>query len=143
MRIISYRPCRVTQGESEEDMTNEEKLLCERYQSDFEKEEGYYDGRNISLEGYATICRMKDRTNAMLDRRLQAAKEVIDLIAERVGINPQDTGFFLYVPDYDDSSPLLRKIDEYFSRGVDKVKMKKHIDELENENQVLRKLIGK
>lgn len=123
-------------------MTNEEKLL-ERYQSDFEHEDGYYDGKNISSEGYATICRMKDRTNALLDRRVQAAKEVIDLIAKRIGIDPQDTCYFLYAPDYDGSSPLLRKIDEYLSRGGDKVKMKKRIDELENENQVLRSLIGK
>lgn len=124
-------------------MTNEEKLLLERYKSDFEHEDSHYDKRNISLDGYAVICRMKDKTNAMLDRRLQAAREVIDLIAERIGINPQDTGFFLYAPDYDGSSPLLRKIDEYFSRGGDKVKMKKRIAELENENQVLRSLIGK
>lgn len=121
----------------------EEKLLLERYQSDFEREDGHYEDSNISLDGYATICRMKDKTNAMLDRRLQAAKEVIDLIAVRVGIDPQDTGFFLYAPDYDDSSPLLRKIDEYFSRGGDKVKMKKRIDELENENKVLRSLVGR
>ena len=124
-------------------MTNEERLLLERYQSDFEHEDGHHDGKNISPEGYATICRMKDRTNAMLDRRWQAAKEVIDLIAKRVGINPQDTSYYLYAPDYDGSSPLLKKIDEYFSRGGDKLKMKKHINELENENQVLRKLIGK
>ncbi len=130
-------------GESEKDMANEEKLLLERYQSEFEHEADYYDEKNISPEGYARICRMKDHSNAMLDRRWQAAKEVIDLVAKRVGINPQDTGYYLYAPDYDDSSPLLRKIDEYFSRGGDKLKMKKRIDELENENQVLRKLIGK
>jgi len=124
-------------------MDNEEKLLLERYQSDFEHENGHYDGRNIPPEGYATICRMKDRTNALLDRRWQAAKDVIDLIAKRIGIDPQDTCHFLYAPDYDGSSPLLRKIDEYLTRGGDKVKMKKRIDELENENQILRSLIGK
>lgn len=46
-----------------------------------------------------TFCLMKDRSNDLFYKRYQAAREVIDLIAEFVGIDPENTGFWLYSPD--------------------------------------------
>lgn len=91
----------------------------------------------------ATICRVKDRTITLFDKRYRAAREVIDVIAKRIGINPDDTGFWLYAPDLDGSSPIVTKMDEYFSRSGDKVKLKKRINELEEENRILRSLLQK
>lgn len=122
---------------------NEQELL-KKYECEFETHDyEHYANSGITIDGYAVICAMKDRTNARLNKQVQAAKDVINMIAEYVGINPKNTGYYLYAPDYDDSSPLLEKIDEYFSRSGDKVKMKKRIEELENENSVLRSLIHK
>ena len=65
------------------------------------------------------------------------------MIAKHVGIDPKTSGFWLYAPDYNGSSPIIEKMDQYFSRSGDKVKLKKKIDELEAENAVLRSLIRK
>lgn len=112
------------------------------FNSEFEKRPDYYNDREISPEGWVQICRLKDKTNGVLDRRLQAARQVIDQIARRVGIDPDNTGYYLYTPD-GDGSAILSKIDEYFSRGGDKVKLKKRLDELETENAILRSLVQK
>ena len=49
----------------------------------------------------------------------------------------------LYVSNMDGSSPIIRKMEEYFSRSGEKVKLKKRIDELEKENALLRSLLQK
>lgn len=89
----------------------------------------------------ATICKMKDRTITLFEKRYHAAREVIDIIAKRVDIDPEDTGFWLYAPDLDGSTPIVAKMDDYFSRSGDKVKLKKRISELEEENRILRSLL--
>lgn len=94
-----------------------------------------------SKEGLAQLCCLKDRSNDLFFRRAGAAREVIDMIAKRIGIDPENTGYWLYSPNADGSSPILAKMDDYFSRSGDKVKLKKRIDELENENAVLRSLL--
>ena len=96
-----------------------------------------------SKEGLAIICCLKNKTNDMFIRRYNAAKEVIDLIARWIGIDPDNSGFWLYALDLDGSSPIVAKIENYFSRSGDKAKLKKRIDELEHENSVLRSLIQK
>lgn len=123
-------------------MDAEAKLL-ESYTSELEREENYYEGKSFTPEFLAMLCRMKDKNNARLDKKWQAAKAVIDLIAARIGIDSENTGYYLYAPDIDGSSPIIAKIDDYFSRSGDKVKLKKKIEELENENRILRSLIGK
>lgn len=96
-----------------------------------------------SKKGLAQLCSLKDRSNDLFFKRAEAARAVIDMIAKRIGIDPQDTSYWLYSPDADGSSPVLAKIDDYFSRSGDKVKLKKRIDELERENSVLRSLLIK
>lgn len=96
-----------------------------------------------SKEGLAQLCCLKDRSNDIYLKRYHAAREVIDMLARRVGIDPEKTGYWLYGPNADGSSPILAKMDEYFSRSGDKAKLKKRIDELEKENAVLRSLLTK
>lgn len=115
------------------------------YSSDFDRPDSYYEKEGVNWQDMA---RIKDKSTALYDKRWQAACEVIDIIALKVGIDPEKSGLYLYSVDWDSrtseaSSPLANKIDDWFDKGGDKVKLKKRIDELENENQVLRSLVGK
>jgi hypothetical protein len=96
----------------------------------------YYEREGVN---WKDACKLKDRAIALFDARWQAAKAVIDLIAEELGL--ANRGYYLYAPGVDDSHPILDEIHEYISRSGDKAKMKKRIAELENENAVLRSLI--
>lgn len=98
---------------------------------------------NFDKDSLAMFCRMKDRSNDMFFKRYQAAREVIDLIAKTVGINPEDTSFWLYAPDIDGSSPIVGIIEEWVSRSGEKAQLKRKVKELEQENSVLRSLIQK
>ena len=125
---------------------NEEEIaLLERFEgptaSKYTDAESRYDG--ISLEGLQGLCRLKDRSNDMYFRRTEAAWAVIDLVAAKVGIDPKDTGFWLYAPDTDGSSPIVDRIEEWISRSGDKAQLKRRLQELEQENAILRSLIQK
>lgn len=98
---------------------------------------------NFDKDSMAMFCRMKDRSNDLFIKRYQAAREVIDLIAKTVGINPADTSFWLYAPDIDGSSPIVGIIEEWVSRSGEKAQLKRKVKELEQENSVLRSLIQK
>lgn len=100
-----------------------------------------YDG--FPAESLAMFCQIKDRSNDIFLKRAAAAQAVIDQLARIVGIDPENTGLWLYAPDCDGSSPIARKLEEYISRAGDKAKLKKRVDELENENSVLRSLLRK
>lgn len=115
------------------------------YSSDFDRPDSYYEKEGVNWQ---ELAKLKDRGTALYDKRWQAACEVIDIIARKVGIDPDKTGLCIYGVDWDGrtktaSSPLADKIDEWFDKSGDKVKLKKRIDELENENRVLRSLVGK
>lgn len=99
--------------------------------------------KGLSEEGLCMLCAMKDRSNDMFTRRYQGAKEVIDLIAKSVGIDPDDTSFWLYAPDIDGRSPIADRLDEWVSRSGEKAKLKRRVQELEQENSILRSLIQK
>ena len=127
---------------NKEKITQQEMELLVEYPSEIElKDKSRYD--YLGNDDAAVLLLIKDRTIVLFDKRYRAAREVIDMIAERIGIDPTNTGYWLYAPDFDDSSPIIAKIDEYFSRGGDKVKLKKRVDELETENAVLRSLLQK
>ena len=88
------------------------------------------------------------RAAEMYDKRWQAACEVIDIIAAKVGIDATSQGLYLYQVDWNSetetaSSLLADKIDEWLSRSGDKVKLKKKISELESEVEVLKRLLRK
>ena len=56
-----------------------------------------YDG--FPAESLAMFCRMKDQSNDMFLKRVAAAQQVIDQLARMVGIDPENTGLWLYAPD--------------------------------------------
>lgn len=122
-------------------INDEEIALLDRYKGIMaqRKDPCRYD--TFSAETLGTFCRMKDKSNDMFMRRYQAAREVIDLIANKVGIDPDDTSFWLYTPDADGSSPILSRIEEWFSRSGEKAQLKRRVQELEQENALLRSLI--
>ncbi len=127
---------------NKEKITQQEMELLVEYPSEIElKDKSRYD--YLGNDDAAVLLLIKDRTIVLFDKRYRAAREVVDMIAKRIGIDPQNTSFWLYAPDLDGSSPILKKMDDYFSRSGDKVKLKKRIDELETENAILRSLIQK
>lgn len=124
-------------------INDEEIELLDRYEGTMNQRKDPYRYDTFSAETLSALCRVKDRSNDMYFRRYQAARNVIDLVAKQVNINPDNTGYWLYAPDCDGSSPIIRKMEEYFSRSGEKVKLKKRIDELEKENALLRSLLQK
>lgn len=119
-----------------------EKLSVAYIKGEREKDEDYYKRiAERDPEHIAEILRLKDRALSLYDTRLAYAQEVIDLVAEELDLN--DKGLYLYALKVDDRHPILEKLKEYLSRGGNKVKLKKRVDELENENAVLRSIAGK
>lgn len=129
---------------------HERYIIDEREVELFDKYEGTMSQRKdpcrydtFSKESLTAFCRMKDRSNDLFFKRYQAAREVIDIIAREVGIDPDDTGLWIYAPDTDGGSPILNRIKEWVSRSGEKAQLKKRLQELEQENAVLRSLIQK
>lgn len=129
-------------------MANERFIIDEREVNLLDRYEGTMAQRNdpyrydaFSKETLAEFCRMKDRSNDIFYRRYQAAQDVINLIAEQVGIDPKNTGFWLYALDLDGTSPIVNRMEDWLSRSGEKAKLKKRIQELEDENSILRSLL--
>ncbi len=122
-------------------ISQQELDLLAGYPSEIEQRDP--DRYNYLGQSVATLCRIKDRSMALFDKRYRAAREVIDLIARQVGIDPEDTSYWLYAPDLDGSSPIAAQIESFLSRSGEKAKLKRRIKELEDENAVLRSLIVK
>lgn len=123
---------------------NEEEIaLLDRYEGTMSQDKDPYRYDTFSKETLAGFCRMKDRSNDMFFKRYQAAREVIDLIARQVGIDPENTAFWLYSPEADGSSPIVSRIGEWVSRSGEKAQLKKRLQELKQENALLRSLIQK
>ena len=115
--------------------------LLDKYEGTMSQTKDPHRYNTFDKETLAAFCKMKDRSNDMFFKRYQAAQEVIDIIAKQVGINPDNTGYWLYAPDCDGSSPILRRIEEWISRSGEKAQLKRRVQELEQENAILRTLI--
>ena len=120
-----------------------EMALLDKYEGTMSQTKDPHRYNTFDKETLAAFCKMKDRSNDMFFKRYQAAQEVIDIIAKQVGINPDNTGYWLYAPDCDGSSPILRRIEEWISRSGEKAQLKRRVQELEQENAILRTLIQK
>lgn len=84
--------------------------LLDRYEGTMSQRKDPHRYNTFDKETLAVLCKMKDRSNDMFFRRYQAAQEVIDIIAKQVGINPDNTGYWLYAPDCDGSSPTCKTL---------------------------------
>ena len=115
--------------------------LLDRYEGTMAQRQDPHRYDIFQKETLATFCQMKDRSNDLFCRRYEGAKEVIDLIAKQVGINPEKAGYWLYAPNTDGTSPIVKSIEEWVSRCGEKAKLKKRLQELERENALLRSLI--
>lgn len=117
--------------------------LLDRYEGTMAQRKNPHMYDILDKETLVTLCKMKDRSNDLFFKRYQAAQEVIDIIAKQVDINPDNTGYWLYAPDCDGSSPILRRIENWISRSGEKAQLKRRVQELEQENALLRSLIQK
>lgn len=115
--------------------------------SDFDRPKEYYDdlcNRTFTSKQYAEMCALKDKLLTLYDRRWKLAKEVIDLIAREIDIDPEDTSHYLYgvmQVKGEFSSPLVERMRNWFDKSGDKVKLKKRITELEAQLEALRAAI--
>lgn len=117
--------------------------LLDRFEGIMEQKKDPHRYDSFDKAALATFCLMKDRSNDIFFRRYQAAREVIDLIAKQVGIDPENTGLWLYAPDLDGTTPIVKRMEEWFSRSGEKAQLKRRLQELEQENVLLRSLIQK
>lgn len=130
--------------DNERYIINEQEIeLLNRYEGTMAQRNDSHRYDTFSKDTLVSFCLMKDRSNDIFFRRYQAAREVIDLIAKQVGIDPKDTGFWLYAPDIDGTTPITKRIEEWFSRSGEKAQLKRRLQELEKENTLLRSLLQK
>ena len=122
-------------------VTDEELALLERYDGILRQTKDPYRFDSFDKDSLISSLVMSERTSDIFEKRYAAAKDVIDMIASHVGIDPDSCGFWLYAPDADGSSPILRRIEEWFSRSGEKAKIKRRLQELEEENAFLKSLI--
>ena len=121
---------------------NEAEVL-DRYEGTLAQKKDPHRYDTLPKEDLTMLCRIKDKSNDLFVRRYEAARAVIDIISRQVGIDPDTSGLSLYYPDFDGSSVIARRIEEWVSRSGDKAVLKKRVQELEQENLILRSLILK
>lgn len=121
---------------------NEAEVL-DRYEGTLAQKKDPHRYDTLPKEDLAMLCRIKDKNNDLFVRRYEAARAVIDIILRQVGIDPDTTGGSLYYPNLDGSSDIAQRIEEWVSRSGDKAVLKKRVQELEQENLILRSLLQK
>lgn len=121
---------------------NEAEVLA-RYEGTLAQKKDPHRYDTLPKDVLALLCRTKDKSNDLFVRRYEAAREVIDIISRQVGIDPDTSGLSLYYPDFDGSSVIARRIEEWVSRSGEKAVLKKRVQELEQENLTLRSLLQK
>lgn len=121
---------------------NEAEVLA-RYDGTLAQKKDPHRYDTLPKDDLALLCRIKDKSNDLFVRRYEAARAVIDIISRQVGIDPDTTGGSLYYPNLDGSSDIAQRIEEWVSRSGDKAVLKKRVQELEQENLILRSLLQK
>lgn len=121
---------------------NEAEVL-DRYEGTLAQKKDPHRYDTLPKEDLTMLCRIKDKSNDLFVRRYEAARAVIDIISRQVGIDPDTTGGSLYYPKLDGSSDIAQRIEEWVSRSGDKAVLKKRVQELEQENLILRSLLQK
>lgn len=121
---------------------NEAEVL-DRYEGILAQKKDPHRYDALPKDALVALCRVKDKSNDLFVRRYEAAREVIDVIARQVSIDPDTLGLSIYYPDFDGSSIIARRIEEWVSRSGEKAVLKKRVRELEQENLTLRSLLQK
>lgn len=116
---------------------NEAEVL-DRYEGILAQKKDPHRYDALPKDALAALCRVKDKSNDLFVRRYEAAREVIDVIARQVSIDPDTLGLSIYYPDV-----IARRIEEWVSRSGEKAVLKKRVRELEQENLTLRSLLQK
>ena len=113
--------------------------------SDWDRDEAYYEkhaARDYTGEEFVSMCRFKDKSVALFDKRWKSAQAVIDLVACELGVEPDITLYSLkQQSDGNFSSPLIDEMRKLFDKSGDKVKLKKRIRELEAQVDALRAVL--
>lgn len=117
--------------------------ILDRYEGILAQKKDPHRYDTLPKDALAALCRVKDKSNDLFVRRYEAAREVIDVIARQVSIDPDTLGLSIYYPDFDGSSVIARRIEEWVSSSGDKAMLKKRVRELEQENLILRSLVRK
>lgn len=115
----------------------ENQILCKVDDADL-KPDSYYEAMNFDQKAWRELTKLKDRKARLFQRREYEARAVIDAVANYLGI--ADNGHYLYGL-VNGATPIIEKIETFMDKGGDKVKLKKRIDELETENNILRSLV--
>lgn len=95
----------------------------------------------VTRERLCAITGLPDRK--LREEIEQARRRGAIIINAQDGIDTENSGFWLYAPNTDGSSPITDRIEEWISRSGEKAQLKRRIQELEQENAVLRSLIQK
>lgn len=93
----------------------------------------------ISLDGFKMIHIVDARTRNILLARADDAKAVIDEICKVCNI--KEKGRLLYCLYPNGKSAVAEDIKEYFNNSGDKVKLKKEIEQLKQENELLKRIV--
>jgi hypothetical protein len=116
--------------------------------SEFDRPVEYYENINLRSEidevTVRAMLRLKDNMTARFWKQWMTAKKLIDGIIDFAGIETKgnrDDLDPIYWPYADGGSELLEKLQSWFDRSGDKVRLKKRISELEQENSILRSLV--
>lgn len=117
--------------------------ILDRYEGILAQKKDPHRYDALPKDALAALCRVKDKSNDLFVRRYEAAREVIDVIARQVSIDPDTLGLSIYYPEFDGSSVIARRIEEWVSSSGDKAMLKKRVRELEQENLILRSLVRK
>lgn len=117
--------------------------ILDRYEGILAQKKDPHRYDALPKDALVALCRVKDKSNDLFVRRYEAAREVIDVIARQVSIDPDTLGLSIYYPDFDGSSVIARRIEEWVSSSGDKAMLKKRVRELEQENLILRSLVRK
>ncbi len=80
------------------EMETESKSGIKVPHSDWDRDEAYYEkhaARDYTGEEFVSMCRFKDKSVALFDKRWKSAQAVIDLVACELGIEPDTTLYSL------------------------------------------------
>ena len=99
----------------------------------------YEDIANSSKQHIVDMLILKDNVSALYETRYRYAHEVIDIIAKELSLH--DEQVYLYALPVDGQHPVINRLNDYISDRGNKAELKKELNALKKENEVLKNLI--